>query len=81
MRRVFSDVLETPLDEIQPQSNPDTVESWDSINHLNLVMAIEQEFGIELDPEEIEQMMSVELTLKILNGKLALDQRLNGGGR
>lgn len=81
MRRVFSDVLETPLEEIRPDSNPDTVENWDSINHLNLVMAIEQEFGMELEPEEIEEMLSVEQTLKLLNAKLSPSASNNGASR
>lgn len=52
-------------------SSPDTVESWDSINHLNLVMALEQEFGVEFDPEDIEQLLSVPLTIEMLEKKLA----------
>lgn len=37
--------------ELSDDSSPDTVSTWDSLNHLNLVMAIESEFGIELTPD------------------------------
>jgi acyl carrier protein len=37
--------------ELSDDSSPDTISSWDSLNHLSLVMAIESEFGIELTPD------------------------------
>jgi acyl carrier protein len=71
VRQTFADVFEVPVEEITMDSSPDTVESWDSINHLNLVMALEQEFGVEFDPEDIEQLLSVPLTIEMLEKKLA----------
>ena len=58
------------METISLDSTPDTVEAWDSINHLNLVMALEQEFGVQFEPEEIEQLLSVRLTLEMLEKKL-----------
>lgn len=31
-------------------------EKWDSLHHLNLICEIEEEFGIEFEPEEIAEM-------------------------
>lgn len=61
IRQLASDVFEVPLSEISPGSSPDTVATWDSLHHLNLVLALEQEFGIQFSPEEIEQLLSIEL--------------------
>ena len=69
VRRIFSDVFQVPLDQVTPQSSPDTIETWDSLQHLNLVLALEQEFQIQFTPEEIEQLLSVELVAARLEQK------------
>ena len=61
IRQLASDVFEVPLSEILPASSPDTIATWDSLHHLNLVLALEQEFAIQFTPEEIEQLLSIEL--------------------
>lgn len=43
-----------------------TLSSWDSIRKLNLVVGLEDEFGIELDTEDIISLNSYEDGLKIL---------------
>ncbi|MCR5183074.1 MAG: acyl carrier protein [Opitutales bacterium] len=42
---------------------------WDSIRHLNLVIALEAEFAVTFEPEEIAAMRSREEILKILKTK------------
>jgi acyl carrier protein len=70
LRRLMADVFEMPESEIRPNSSPDNVPSWDSLHHLNLVLALEQEFGVEFTPEEIEQLLSAELVAALLEQKL-----------
>ena len=41
--------------------------NWDSVNHLNLVMALESEFGIRLSPEDALAMRSVRAVRALLN--------------
>lgn len=67
---IVSDVFGVPEDQVRPDSSPDTIETWDSIHHLNLVIALEQEFGVQFTPEEIEQLLSVELIAALLDEKL-----------
>jgi acyl carrier protein len=69
VRGIFSDIFQVPLDEIRPESSPDTIPNWDSLQHLNLVLALEQEFNMQFNPEEIEQLLSVELVAALLNEK------------
>lgn len=52
-------ILAIPPESLSEESSPDTVASWDSVNHLNLVMALESEFGIRLSPEDALAMRSV----------------------
>jgi len=69
-RSIIADIFEVPLERVLPESSPDTIETWDSIHHLNLVLALEQEFGIQFSPEEIEQLLSVELIVALLAEKI-----------
>ena len=64
LRRVFK---ESSLDEICSQKN---CKAWDSMNQLNLVVELEMEFGISLEPEEIGRMVDYKSVLEIVNSKL-----------
>jgi acyl carrier protein len=69
VRRIVSDVFEIPEEQVKAESSPDNVETWDSIHHLNMVLALEQEFGVQFTPEEIEQLLSVELIVALVEEK------------
>ena len=47
LKKIISNVLAVPIDSIHDGSTPDNIEKWDSLSHLNLVMAIEAEFDVE----------------------------------
>jgi acyl carrier protein len=59
VRSVASDIFGVPTEKIVAESSPETIGNWDSIQHLNLVLAIEEKFGVQLDPEDIEQMKNI----------------------
>ena len=46
-------------DKITAESSPKTIETWDSMQHLNLVLAIEEKIGVQPEPEDIEQMKNI----------------------
>ncbi len=71
VRTIASDLFATPLDNITADSSPQTIETWDSIQHLNLVLAVEEKFGLQLAPEEIEQMSTIGQVTKLVSAKLA----------
>ncbi len=70
-RQIVADLFDLPQEQIAPGSSPDTIEGWDSLQHLNLTLALEQEFDLQFTPEEIEQLLSVELVVDLLEEKLA----------
>lgn len=59
VRSIASDIFGVPADKITAQSSPETIENWDSMQHLNLVLAVEEKFGLQLEPEDIEKMKSI----------------------
>ena len=70
VRAVASDVFRVPADRLSADSSPESVENWDSMQHLNLVLAVEEKFGIQLDPEEIEQMKNIGAVAALVDKKL-----------
>jgi len=59
VRNIASDVFGVPATKITADSSPDSIDSWDSMQHLNLVLAVEETFGVQLEPEAIEQMKTI----------------------
>ena len=66
---VMSAVLEIPIGQIKEVSSPDTIESWDSLKHMNLIVALEEEFNVEFDDEEIVNSVNYALILNIIKSK------------
>ena len=67
IKEVLSNIFGTPLNEINGQSSPDKIENWDSINHMKLITALEEEFDVEFTDEEILEMQNVKLIKYILS--------------
>ena len=44
VRNILFSVLGIEIHKINTNTSPDTVDNWDSINHLNLMIAMEEEF-------------------------------------
>jgi acyl carrier protein len=59
LRDIVADTLEISPDEVSPDLSSDSVESWDSFRHLQLILAIESEFGVQFDPEQIPELTTV----------------------
>ena len=70
VRRIAADVLRKTLDEVPASGTRDTITSWDSMAHVNLVLALEQHFDVQFKPEEMLEMLSVELTAMLVDEKL-----------
>jgi len=70
IRGIAADVLEVPASGVTVESSPESIASWDSVRHLNLVLALEEEFDIQLDPEEIDRMHSIGEIVAALEGKV-----------
>lgn len=69
VRGIAADVLEVSLAQVGPDSSSESVGTWDSVHHLNLVLALEQEFNLQFEPEEIDQMGSVAHIVALIEKK------------
>lgn len=50
--KVMAEVMEVDMASINENSNPITMEQWDSLAHVQLVLGLERELGIKISPEE-----------------------------
>lgn len=58
------------LETVDSSCSKETCEKWDSIGLLNLVIELESEFGISIEPEEISKMKSFTDIVAIVAEKL-----------
>jgi acyl carrier protein len=56
LKQIMANIFETEEDEITDESSMDSIEKWDSLKHINLIIAIEEQFGISIDEEEMIEM-------------------------
>lgn len=66
LKDVMSAVLGIPAGSITEDTSMDNVEQWDSIKHMNLVLALEEEFGISIPDEDAANITSYRLIRLVL---------------
>lgn len=59
LTEILVDLFDLEPDRIADTLTAEDVEMWDSLNHLKLVTAVEEAFGVQLSMEEIEGIDSV----------------------
>lgn len=69
LQPIFRDVLDNPRLEISRTSNASNVKGWDSLTHINLVSAIEQEFAITFSLSELQEMENVGQMIDLIETK------------
>jgi acyl carrier protein len=67
---IFQDVLDLPSLELTRESSGNTVEGWDSLAHINLVSAIESQFGVRFALGELQDLKNVGEMVDLINRKL-----------
>lgn len=63
----MSAVFEVPADDINEETSTDTLDNWDSLRHLNLILALEDEFGITIPDEEVGNMVNYKIVYHVVN--------------
>lgn len=70
VRDIIADVLDQADLQISPATSATEVEGWDSFNHINIVVALEQRFGIKVNTAEIEDLRNVGELVALVGRKL-----------
>lgn len=67
--KIFSDIMDIPIDELKLESNSDNISNWDSLSHVKIIMQIEHQFKINLLPEETTEILSIKDAINIISAK------------
>jgi acyl carrier protein len=70
IKQVMSAVFEIPVESIADDVSSDNIENWDSLRHLNLILALEEEFGVSIPDEEVGNLVNYKLIELIINDLL-----------
>lgn len=66
LKQIMAVVFNIPENSVNENSSPDNIDVWDSLKHLNLVLAIEEEFDISLTEDQVVEILSYELIIEVL---------------
>lgn len=66
---VVSKIMGVPAEDVTSESSADTIAAWDSLRHMNLILALEEEFEISFDDEEIVELLTVGLIVETIRAK------------
>ena len=70
LKNIFSEVFNVAISVINDKSSPDNIESWDSLKHTHLIVALEESFNISFVPDEMIEMLNFGLVKNIVEEKL-----------
>jgi acyl carrier protein len=63
---LVASVLNLPKDAIGTEASMENMSQWDSLAHLNICLAFQERFGVELDMETVARSTSVASLTKLL---------------
>ena len=66
LNEVFRDVFGDSSISVPPSTTSDDIEDWDSIEHINLIAAVEDEFGMRFKMREVSGMKNVGEMMNII---------------
>lgn len=66
VRKVMASVLEVDASEITDDASMDTIGNWDSLRQMNLVLALEESFGVSFPDEDAANATSYKLICLVL---------------
>ncbi len=72
LTEVFRQVFDDPEITLKPGTTADDVEGWDSLSHVNLIMAVENRFNIRFNHKEVVSFKNVGDLARCIEGKLSL---------
>ena len=66
LKELLAKIFSVDASTITDNTTPDTLEDWDSLRHMNLVVALEEEFDVELTDDQVVEILSYQLIKIVL---------------
>lgn len=70
LQDIFTDVLDNEDIQLTDASSADDIEEWDSINHIQLIVAVEKHFKVKFNNVEIQRWKKVGDMIASIKAKL-----------
>ncbi len=70
LNNVFRDVFDDESITVSEKTTSADIEDWDSLEHINLIVAVEQEFGIKFNMGEVTTMKNVGEMVNIIESRV-----------
>ena len=61
IKKVMGNIFNIDVNLINDKSSSDSIENWDSLKHMNLLVALEEEFDVEFDDVDLENLLNFQL--------------------
>ncbi|WDF79725.1 acyl carrier protein [Mucilaginibacter sp. KACC 22773] len=71
LNEIFIDELDNDRIVLKYETTANDVEDWDSLNHIQLVVAIEKKYKIRFSTQEIQGWKNIEELIDSINAKLS----------
>ena len=66
---IISSILKVKSSKVSLSTKPEDIISWDSMNHMCIIVALENEFNISFNEDELEKMIDVKSIFEIVSKK------------
>lgn len=70
LQPIFQDVFDDENLVVTNESNAESIDDWDSLSHIRLVVAIEKQFGIKFAFGELQELKNVGEMIEVIEKKL-----------
>jgi acyl carrier protein len=70
IKATMSSILMVPIESLNENSSKDNVDGWDSLKHMNLLLALEEEFKVTIPDEDAANITSFKLIKLIISDQI-----------
>ena len=70
LKTLIAEAFSLDPNKVDENTGMDSVAEWDSLNQLRLVLLLEEEFSVALEPEEIVLLQDYKAVLAIVKNRL-----------
>jgi long-chain acyl-CoA synthetase len=68
--KIAAEVFKTPIGELSQDSGPSNTAGWNSLAHVEFLLAIERAYSLRLDAKDIMNMISLHQTMRVIKKRL-----------
>ncbi len=70
IKNLVAKILNVDESQLTNESSPNTIENWDSLKQMEIIVSIEEEFNIEFDDDDVLNIKNIDSIINILSSKI-----------